>query len=110
VFGRKMGLRLVPIFALTASAVLLYVGTGSQSILQGVALMSLALGLTAASEAAYWTSAIDLAREHSGAAGGILNTGGNIGGVLAPVVTPYIASRAGWSWGLYVGALMLLAG
>lgn len=109
-FGRKVGLRLVPIFALTASAVLLYIGTGAHSILHSVALMSLALGLAAASEAAYWTSAIDLARAHSGAAGGILNAGGNIGGVLAPVVTPYIASRAGWSWGLYAGALMLLAG
>ena len=35
--------------------------------------------------------------EHCGAAGGIMNMGGNIGGFLAPIVTPYIAGRAGWS-------------
>jgi MFS family permease len=110
VFGRKVGLRLIPILALTASAVVLYFGAGAQSILKGVVLMSLALGLAAASEGAYWTSAIEVAREYTGAAGAILNTGGNIGGLLAPVATPYIASRVGWSWGLYTGVLLLLAG
>jgi dipeptide/tripeptide permease len=36
--------------------------------------------------------------------------GGNVGGFLAPVLTPYIASQAGWSWGLYAGSLMALVG
>jgi ACS family glucarate transporter-like MFS transporter len=110
VLGRKWGLRLVPLAALTSSAVLLYIGTGAQSNRAVAGLMSIALGLAAASEAAYWTSAIELGAEHAGAAGGILNAGGNIGGFLAPVLTPYIAARAGWSWGLYAGTLVLLAG
>jgi dipeptide/tripeptide permease len=41
-----------------------------------------------------------------GAACGILNFGGNLGGFFAPILTPYIASRAGWSWGLYTGSLI----
>jgi nitrate/nitrite transporter NarK len=45
-----------------------------------------------------------------GAAGGIMNGVGNLGGVLAPVLTPYIAARAGWSWGLYFGSFIVLAG
>jgi len=48
--------------------------------------------------------------EQVGAACGILNAGGNIGGFLAPVLTPYIASQAGWSWGLYAGSLMAIVG
>jgi ACS family glucarate transporter-like MFS transporter len=108
--GLKWGLRLVPLAALTSSAVLLYIGTGVESNLMVAALMALALGLAAAAEAAYWASVIELAAEHTGAACGILNSGGNVGGFLAPVVTPFIAARAGWSWGLYAGALVLLAG
>ena len=45
-----------------------------------------------------------------GAACGILNTGGNAGGFFAPVITPYIAARAGWQWGLYSGSLMAILG
>jgi dipeptide/tripeptide permease len=45
-----------------------------------------------------------------GAACGILNFGGNLGGFFAPILTPYIASRAGWSWGLYAGSLIVMIG
>jgi len=45
-----------------------------------------------------------------GTAGGIMNGIGNLGGLLAPVLTPYIASCAGWSWGLYFGSFVVLAG
>jgi dipeptide/tripeptide permease len=51
-----------------------------------------------------------MAGEHVGGAGSILNTGAQIGGFFAPILTPYIASRAGWSWGLYAGNLFALAG
>jgi hypothetical protein len=30
--------------------------------------------------------------------------------VVSPVLTPYIASRAGWSWGLYAGSLIVMVG
>ena len=45
-----------------------------------------------------------------GAASSILNTGAQVGGFFAPILTPYIASRAGWSWGLYVGSMVAMSG
>jgi MFS family permease len=51
-----------------------------------------------------------MAGERVGAASSILNTGAQVGGVFAPILTPYIASRAGWSWGLYVGNLVAMSG
>ena len=109
-YGRKAGLRLVPIFSLTFSAALLYVGTNVKETAVAVALLSLAIGLAGASEAAFWAAAIGVGGKHTGAAGGMLNAGGNIGGMLAPVLTPYIASRAGWTWALHAGSLALMAG
>ena len=40
----------------------------------------------------------------------IFNTGGNIGGMLAPLVTPMIAVHFGWAGGLYFGSLLVLIG
>ena len=34
----------------------------------------------------------------------------NLAGLIAPVLTPYIASYAGWSWGLYFGCFIVLLG
>jgi sugar phosphate permease len=46
----------------------------------------------------------------SGAADGILNTGGNLGGLIAPALTPWIAARYGWSESLYFGCFIVLVG
>src|SRR6266542_1244379 len=107
-YGRDRGRRLVPVCSLSLAAVLLYVGTNLTGMIGTVAVMSLALGCAAATEASFWAAAIEIAGYDVGAAGGILNTGGNIGGIVARVLTPFIASFAGWSWGLYSGCLLVI--
>ena len=109
-FGLRRGRRLVPTVGLTMSAVLLSLGTSVARPLVGAALLSLALGCASASDGSFWASAIDIGGAHVGAAGAILNTGGNLGGFLAPIITPYIASRLGWTWGLNVGSLIVMLG
>ena len=47
-----------------------------------------------------------MAGEHVGGACSVLNTGAQVGGFFAPILTPMIASRAGWRWALYVGCLV----
>jgi len=109
-YGLGAGRRLVPIVGLTLSAILLYIGTNLTDTVSVVALLCLSLGFAASSDGSYWATAIDAGGEHSGLSGAILNTGGNLGGVFAPVLTPFIASRAGWSWGLYAGSLIVMIG
>src|SRR5262249_52762678 len=41
---------------------------------------------------------------------GIFNTGGNAGGVLAPVITPYVSAAWTWQAGVGLGAVICLAG
>ena len=62
------------------------------------------------SEGSFWTAATELGGPRGGTAAGILNTGGNLGGMLAPVLTPMIAAHFGWAGGLYFGSLMVLIG
>jgi MFS family permease len=110
IYGAQFGRRIVPMSGLTLGAVLIYAGTVSSGIGVSVACLSLAVGLAACCEGPFWASVTELAGEHVGAAGSILNTGAQIGGFFAPILTPYIASRAGWSWGLYAGGILALAG
>jgi MFS family permease len=108
--GARFGRRVVPMVGLTLGAVLLYLGTVLPEMAGAVLSLSLATGFASWCEGPFWASAIEMADKQQGAACGILNTGGNVGGFLAPVLTPYIASQAGWSWGLYAGSLMALVG
>jgi MFS family permease len=106
-FGLNRGMRIVPIAALSLSAVILFAALGLRGAEMTGVLMALALGLAAATDGPYWAATINVGGEEAGAACGLLNTGGNLGGFLAPVVTPWIASQFGWSAGLYFGCLVV---
>jgi ACS family glucarate transporter-like MFS transporter len=109
-YGPQFGRRIVPILGLTLGAVFTYAGTVVPGAGAMVACLSLAVGLAACCEGPFWASVTEMAGERVGAASGILNTGAQVGGFFAPILTPYIASRAGWSWGLYAGGLVAMAG
>jgi ACS family glucarate transporter-like MFS transporter len=53
-----------------------------------------------------WATAIDLGGRHSGVLSATMNTAGQIGGILSPIVLAYIVDRLG-NWSL---PLQILAG
>ena len=108
--GAKNGRRLVPALGLTAAGILLVAAINVTAPVPMVVLLFLTLGLAAATDGPYWVSAGDLGGKHVGAAAGILNTGGNVGGFLAPIMTPFAAARLGWSWALYASSLVVVIG
>src|SRR5690349_3402276 len=109
-FGLQNGRRIVVVGGLGVSAVLVYIGTNVTGTLPTVVLLCLALGIAAGTDGPYWAAAIDASGKHSGTGSAIFNTGGNLGGMLAPTLTPLIAHWLGWSGGLYAGAVVALAG
>jgi len=109
-YGNKKGRRIVPLATMALSAVLLYVGAGGLGTAATVAALSLAFGFSESAEGAFWASAIDFGQGQAGAAGGMMNSGGNLGGILAPILTPWVASYLGWTAGLYFGCLMVILG
>ena len=102
-YGNKGGRRAVPLVCLPLSASLVYVAVGFSSISATGIALALAIGLAAATDGAYWASAIEVGGTDAGAAGGLMNTGGNVGGFLAPVITPLLALQFGWAAGLFFG-------
>jgi ACS family glucarate transporter-like MFS transporter len=107
-YGRRAGRRLVPIAGLTGGAVCLWAGTNISSPVVAGSVLALAIGFASSSDGPFWASAIELGGSDVAAACGILNTGANLGGTIGRVLTPLIASFAGWSPALYFGCAAVM--
>ncbi len=106
----RLSRRTVALAGMIFSAVLLYIGANVDEPLWVVTLLSLALGFCAATEGPFWAAGIEAGGAQAGSATGIMNGIGNLGGLLAPTLTPMIAQRAGWSWGLHFASFLILLG
>ncbi len=109
-WGIRTGKRVVPVAGMILSATLLYVGAAGWGVAMTILLLSLAVGCAMATEGAFWSSTLAVGRSHAGAATGIMNCGGNLGGALGPIVTPLIARQFGWTAGLYFMSAVMLVG
>jgi nitrate/nitrite transporter NarK len=61
-------------------------------------------------EGAFWAAVTELDPTRAGTAGGILNMAGNLGGLLAPLLTPWVAATFGWIVALDLAACIALVG
>jgi MFS family permease len=119
-FGGRRGGAIVPAVGLCAGGVLLVLGVLAQETVWIVTYLSLALAAVGATEAPVWTTAVELGGRQGGTAAGICNTGGNAGGLLAPVITPAVSGwishhfgvseQVGWQWGISLGSVIALFG
>jgi MFS transporter, ACS family, glucarate transporter len=58
-------------------------------------------------QTASWAAAVDLAPSHAGVLFGVMNTVAQIAATIAPIATPAIALRFGWTAALDFSAAML---
>ena len=98
--------------AMLLSAALLIIGIRCTDPFWIVAWLSLALGILGTLEGPFWITAIEVGRRRSGLAAGIFNTGGNAGGIIAPIVTPWISDTLefGWTIGIATGSVICVVG
>lgn len=107
--GQRRGRQIVPMTALTLAAFLAFAGVRVAGANLAVLLLSLGAALAWMNEGPIWAGMTELAAPIAGAAGGFLNTGGNLGGAFAALLTPWIAKELGWSAAFGVGSLCALA-
>lgn len=110
-WGLKWGRRLPVILSMGMAAALLLIGTHAQSARLAILSMALAAGLISFAIANWWATTVDITRRFAGSLAGVMNTAGNLGGVLSPTLTPYLADRYGWVVALdFAAGATLLAG
>jgi ACS family glucarate transporter-like MFS transporter len=109
-WGRRLGRATVVVGSMLSGAALL--GCGLLTTQPGwiVLWFALAVASVGATEGPMWATALDLGGRRGATAAGIFNTGGNAGGMLAPVLTPLVSNAYGWPWGIGLGSLVCLAG
>lgn len=108
--GYRWGRAVVPMIGMIAGALLLYLGIIAKEPVWIVTWFSLALGAVGACEGPFWATAVEVGGKRGGTAAAIFNTGGNAGGLLAPVVTPWISKYFHWQIGIGLGGVICLLG
>lgn len=102
--GNTWGRRIVPMFGMGMSGILISIGAHTLSAVAAAISLAFATALVLCVEGPFWAMMIRIAGRRSGTAGGIMNMGSNLGGLLSPVLTPWIATYIGWEFALHIAA------
>jgi MFS transporter, ACS family, glucarate transporter len=108
--GKRRGRRVVPVIAMTMSAILVFAGSRIADDRLAIALLSVGAALCWTPEGPTWASTMAIASPVAGTAVGFVNTGGNLGGLVAALLTPWFAKEIGWIGAFDVACLLAIAG
>jgi ACS family D-galactonate transporter-like MFS transporter len=101
---------LLPKLGMAVSSGLLVLGIVAHDRAWIVLWFTLSLGVLGLCEASFWTIVVQIGGRKGGTSAAIMNTGGNGIGLLAPMITPFVAARFGWLSGIGLGAVIGLLG
>jgi len=109
-WGSTWGRRSLPLPAMVLAAGSLLFGASTGSAWLAALSLTAATALVLATEGPYWASMTKLSGPQSGIGGGVMNFGSNLGGLISPVLTPWLAARLGWESALGLAALIAVVG
>jgi len=108
--GATRGCRLTAMGGILFAAPCLVLGTLASNPFAMVLLLSISFGSTQLVDAAYWVAAMRVAGRRAPLSTGILNTGGNLSGILAAILVPTVAGKWGWAAGIGSGVVFAVVG
>jgi ACS family glucarate transporter-like MFS transporter len=108
--GIGRGPRWMTMSALVLSAVFLSGGAMSGNVVVTVTLLCICFSFTQLTEAPFWVATMAVAGKHAPVATGVLNTGGNVPGIIGGMLVPLIADLLGWPAAIMSGSLFALLG
>jgi sugar phosphate permease len=109
-YGDHRGPRILPLIALPLAAIFLYLTVSLASPYWAIAALCLAFACVEVNEGNYWGVAMRLEPSDSMAATAVLNTGGNLGGVIGTWFIAHVsAAQGGWGIVFATGAATSVA-
>lgn len=109
-YGKRRGRKIGGIVGFLLSAVCVFIGARATNPYLAVLLLALGDGILSFAGASGIATTIDIAGEFSGVTYGLTVVGLQIGGALAPTLTPLLAERFGWEAAFYMAALLAVGG
>jgi len=98
--GTRLGLfrgrRMVAMGCEILGAILILIGIRAGGHVMAIGTLSLAAGILTGVEGSFWAVTTTIAGDRAGAAGGVLNLFGNLGGVVSIWAVPQMTDRWGW--------------
>jgi MFS transporter, ACS family, glucarate transporter len=101
--GTRRGLQLTPLVALPGAGLLLLGAVHAGSAYVAIALLALCFGLVELTEGSFWAAAMTIGRANTMAVGGVLNTGGSLGGVVGIPIVAYLSGHGAWNTAFLLG-------
>jgi MFS family permease len=110
ILGPRWGRTIVPASGMFLGAVCLLAGLARHDAIWIVSWFAIAHAALGASEAPFWTTAIELGGRRGATSGALCNTGGNGAGLIAPILTPWVGEHFGWTAAISLGSVFCLLG
>jgi ACS family glucarate transporter-like MFS transporter len=108
-FGVRTGLRIIPLVSLPVAGLLQFLAVDAQNAYLAVAALALCFLCVELNEGPYWAAIMHVAQADTMAASGILNTGGNLGGLIGIPIIGYLAQHHAWTGAFLLGAALAVA-
>jgi ACS family glucarate transporter-like MFS transporter len=102
-FGTRWGFRLLPMLALPACGTLILVAVNLNNSHGAVVALALAYAVLELNEGAFWGATMYIARSDTMSATGVLNTGGNFGGLIGIPIVAYLSGGGHWTAAFVIG-------
>ncbi|HJU42791.1 MAG TPA: MFS transporter [Vicinamibacterales bacterium] len=110
-YGLRAGRSYLGFVAFFTCGVLLFLSTLIDSAVAKAILLALALASADFGLSAAWAVCSDIAPDHAGAMTGWMNTFGNLGGFIGPLVVGYAIARwQSWTISFYIAAVIYVVG
>ena len=87
---------------------LLWLGSNTRADFAAILLLAAGAGFNLFAAVSFWAVCIDLTKEFTASVSGLMNTFGNLGGWLSPIVTAYLAAHYGWNRALLCASIVTL--
>jgi ACS family glucarate transporter-like MFS transporter len=108
--GFRWGYRLVPLVSLPLAGVLLLVTIGVAAPYAAVFALMATFFMIELNEGAYWAATMRVARADTGAATGVLNTGGNFAGIVSAPIVAALSGAGHWNTAFVIGTVFAFLG
>jgi MFS family permease len=104
--GFRWGCRVIALSGMGLSGLLAWQGVVETDPNVIVLYFALAMASLGFCECVFWTTASTLEKDRGGLAAAFINTGSNLGGTIAPSLTPWIASQYNWTAAIVVASVV----
>jgi len=108
--GDRIGRCGIAVFGMAFAAIFVALGTQVESARLASVVLGFGAGALYLSQSSYWAVTAEIAGPSAGAVSGLMNMGGQIGGAVTASLTPWIASRYGWSASFLTAASLCVLG